>query len=159
MLLYRIGRLADNTSKLFVLQCVAGQDGQIRAGGIMIFTVQSVGCFKGGMITAVISGLLCHSFTKTLHRTADVFRYGNGSVVVGFQHQGIKKVGQEKTVTGTGPEMNFGGGSGIFGECNNIRQVSLFQSVQTGHDFCGACHGKLFIFVFSEQNPLILSVH
>ena len=40
-----------------------------------------------------------------------------------------------------------------------LGEIAVFQRVKTGHDLCGAGHGKLRFFFFAKKNPLITAVH
>ena len=116
----------NDGAKFLVLQSPAGEDGEIVTGGVMVFTVQSVGGFKGSVITAVGPGFVSHCLAKAFHRTADMLCDGNRHIIVGFQHEGIEQIGQEKLISFLSAEMNFRSGGRILGKGYRIRQFTMF---------------------------------
>ena len=154
-----VGGFPDDAAEIFVLQGVAGEDGEIVAGGIMVVAVQTVGRLKGRLVAAVGAGFLRHGLAEGFHGATQMFRDGDGGVVVGFQHEGVEKIRQEKLTAGPGAQMHFGSGSRPVGKCDDVGEIAVFQRVKTGHDLCGAGHGKLRFFFFAKKNPLITAVH
>ncbi len=73
----------------------------------MIVAVQTIGSLKRGLIAAVGAGFFRHGLAESLHGTAKMFRDGDGGVVVRFQHEGVKQVGQKKLAARFCTQMDF----------------------------------------------------
>ena len=64
-----------------ILQSILGQMGKIRRRGMMIFTVQTVGIFKVGLVQRKLLGLEVHQVDKLRHAVRAGQRQSYGCIV------------------------------------------------------------------------------
>lgn len=90
------GRLPGDGKKIFPSHTGTHNTGQVlgRDGMSTTFirSVEAVGGYKMGVVTAQIPGLLVHHGCKGFHTSTYMLSDGYGGIVMGLQHQGIAEI-------------------------------------------------------------------
>ena len=126
---------------------------------ILLPAVQSVGGDKPGIPAANLVGLFVHPYRKLLHRTCNPLSNHHRGIVVGFQHQGVKKILQKIRLPRFHSHAHLRLGSIFFGSLKPRICVSCLQSQNTGHNLGCAGHGPAEALILAIKNPPIGAVH
>ena len=139
------GRAGDGPEGL-IFQGLHGDFRHVPGGGVVLLVVEAVGIDKVGAGAAQIPGGLVHQLHEGLHGAGNIFGDHVAGFVGGFQHQAVEHILQPHLFPGqqTGCAAGFVEVLQVFlPDGQNIVQIAVFQSQQTGHDL-GQAGGIIF---------------
>ena len=121
--------------------------------------IQTVRCDEMGTGTADLGSFLVHQHGKRRNVPADMLCNGYGSIIVGFEHKGVKQVAEPVIFARIHVQLHIRHGSGILADTDQIVRISVLQRENTGHDFGGACIGTDLGTGFAIQDSPAVRIH
>ena len=121
--------------------------------------VQPVGGDKIRVTASQIPGFLIHQGREALHASAHMLRDHYGRVVVRFQHQAVEQILQPEGLPLIHAQMDLRLSRRILGCGHGVREISIFQGYDTGHNLRRTCHGTGHALIFPIQDSACFRVH